>query len=138
MDDTPRPTAFRVTLLPQQWTFDAPPDQTLLLAGLAAGIRLPHSCRNGTCRACITQMTAGEIQYRIEWPGLSREEKQEGWILPCVAQPRSDITLDAPRRHAHRQRSSPRRAACAPASGALAIGPGRRCSYIDVKKTHPA
>lgn len=96
MDDTPRPTPFRVTLLPQQWTFDAPPDQTLLLAGLAAGIRLPHSCRNGTCRACITQMTAGEIQYRIEWPGLSREEKQEGWILPCVAHPRSDITLDAP------------------------------------------
>ncbi len=96
MDETPRPLPFRVTLLPQQWHFDAAADQPLLLAGLNAGIRLPHSCRNGTCRACITRMTAGEIAYRIEWPGLSREEKQEGWILPCVAQPRSDITLEAP------------------------------------------
>lgn len=92
MDDTP----FRVTVLPQGWTFDAAPDQTLLLAGLAAGIRLPHSCRNGTCRACMAQMQAGDLHYRIEWPGLSLEEKQDGWILPCVALPRSDITLQAP------------------------------------------
>ncbi|MFP5392026.1 MAG: (2Fe-2S)-binding protein, partial [Gammaproteobacteria bacterium] len=30
------------------------------------------------------------------WPGLSREEKQEGWILPCVALARSDLVLAAP------------------------------------------
>ena len=30
-------------------------------------------------------MLEGEIRYRIEWPGLSRDEKEEGWILPCVA-----------------------------------------------------
>lgn len=87
---------FRVTVLPQGWTFEAAPDQTLLLAGLAAGIRLPHSCRNGTCRACIAQLRNGDIRYRIEWPGLSAEEKQTGWILPCVAQPRGPITLEAP------------------------------------------
>ena len=29
-------------------------------------------------------------------PGLSLEEKQEGWILPCVALPRSDIVLQRP------------------------------------------
>ena len=34
-------------------------------------------------------MLEGEIAYRIEWPGLSRDEKEEGWILPCVAQARS-------------------------------------------------
>lgn len=92
MDEPP----FRVTVLPQGWTFEAAPDQTLLLAGLAAGIRLPHSCRNGTCRTCITQLQSGTIQHRIEWPGLSAEEKQAGWILPCVAQPRGVITLQAP------------------------------------------
>ncbi|WAC75569.1 2Fe-2S iron-sulfur cluster-binding protein [Roseateles sp. SL47] len=87
---------FRVTVAPQGWTFDATPGQPLLLAGLAAGVRLPHSCRNGTCRACIAHLQSGEISYRIEWPGLSREEKQEGWILPCVAVAQSDITLAAP------------------------------------------
>jgi ferredoxin len=38
----------------------------------------------------------GEISYLIEWPGLSAEEKAEGWILPCVAQARSDLLLQRP------------------------------------------
>ena len=67
--------------------------QPVLLAALAAGIRLPHSCRNGTCRSCVAQLLEGEIEYLIEWPGLLREEKAAGWILPCVACPRSDLKL---------------------------------------------
>lgn len=87
---------FRITLLPQGWAFDCPPEQTLLLGALAAGYRLPHACRNGTCRACMARLLEGQIAYRIEWPGLLREEKAEGLILPCVAEPRSDLTLEAP------------------------------------------
>jgi hypothetical protein len=33
------------------------------------------------------------VTYRIEWPGLSAEEKVEGYILPCVAHAASDLTL---------------------------------------------
>jgi len=85
-----------VELHPQGWRFEAPESQTLLLAALDHGLRLPHSCRNGTCRACIAKLVSGSIAYRIEWPGLSREEKDEGWILPCVACARSDLVLDQP------------------------------------------
>ncbi|UXH80837.1 2Fe-2S iron-sulfur cluster-binding protein [Roseateles amylovorans] len=92
----PDAASFSVELRPQGWRFEAPPDQTLLLAALDMGLRLPHSCRNGTCRACIAKLAAGTIDYRIEWPGLSREEKAEGWILPCVACARSDLVLEAP------------------------------------------
>jgi hypothetical protein len=35
------------------------------------------------------------VHYRIEWPGLSADEKREGYILPCVAYPDSDITLES-------------------------------------------
>lgn len=91
-----RPAVHNVALQPQGWRFDAPEDQTLLLAALDHGLRLPHSCRNGTCRACIARLVSGRIDYRIEWPGLSREEKDEGWILPCVACARSDLVLDQP------------------------------------------
>ncbi len=90
------PAVHSVALQPQGWRFDAPEDQTLLLAALDHGLRLPHSCRNGTCRACIARLVSGRIAYRIEWPGLSREEKDEGWILPCVACARSDLVLDQP------------------------------------------
>jgi hypothetical protein len=33
------------------------------------------------------------VRYEIEWPGLSAEEKAEGYALPCVAFPCSDLTI---------------------------------------------
>ena len=61
-----------------------------------AGVRLPSSCRNGTCRTCLCLMSGGSVTYRIEWPGLSLDEKREGYILPCVALAQSDLTLLVP------------------------------------------
>lgn len=60
------------------------------------GIAWPSSCRNGSCRTCIGQMRAGQVQYSVEWPGLSAEERQEGWVLPCVAHPVADVVLQDP------------------------------------------
>jgi ferredoxin len=82
-----------VTLLASGWSYKARPDETLLQAALRAGIRLASSCRNGTCRACICHLDAGDIAYIVERPGLSRDEIDEGWILPCVAQARGDVRL---------------------------------------------
>lgn len=87
------PAHFTARLAPSGQVFAAPADQPLLLAALAAGIVLPSACRNGTCRTCICQASAGAVAYRIEWPGLSAEEKAQGWVLPCVAYPLSDLTL---------------------------------------------
>jgi len=85
---------FRVTVLPSAETFEAAADQTVLEAALAAGIPLRKSCRNGTCRACRCRLLRGHAQHVIEWPGLSREEKAEGWVLPCVLRVLSDCVLD--------------------------------------------
>lgn len=95
MCETPRPL-FQVTLMPGRHSFTTAADQTLLLAGLAAGIALPWSCRNGSCRACLAQLVDGRVEHRIPWPGLSAEEKAAGFILPCVAEPRSDVVLQRP------------------------------------------
>lgn len=75
--------------------FDAPADRTVLASAEQAGITLPSSCRNGTCRACMQQLASGRVHYRIEWPGLLAEEKAQGWILPCAAYPDSDLCLCA-------------------------------------------
>ncbi len=73
----------------------APPDRTLLEAARAAGVRLASSCRNGTCRACMCRMHSGQIRYTLDWPGLLAEEQLDGWILPCVALPLSDVVIEA-------------------------------------------
>lgn len=89
-------TAFPVVVQPAGLRFDADTGTSVLLAAQAAGIKLPSSCRNGTCRACMCLMLEGAVTYRIEWPGLSRDEKEEGWILPCVAQAESALEIQAP------------------------------------------
>jgi ferredoxin len=86
----------RVRIEPAGFEFDAAPERTLLQAAEDAGIEIPSSCRNGTCRTCYCRMQSGAVRYRIEWPGLSAQEKAEGWILPCVAEAAGNVTLDVP------------------------------------------
>lgn len=86
-----------LTLLPSGWRLPVPDGRTLLEAADAAGIRLPRSCRNGTCRECRCQLASGEVRYRVEWPGLSLDERAQGWVLPCVALPLGDVALLQPR-----------------------------------------
>jgi len=92
---TPQPT-HTIRIEPAGLVYTARADQTVLEAALAAGLDVPRSCRNGTCRACMGRLISGQIRYRIEWPGLSPDEKDEGLILPCVAQPLSDLVLQLP------------------------------------------
>jgi len=57
-------------------------------------VQLPSSCRNGTCRTCMCRLISGEVAYSIDWPGLSAQEKAEGYVLPCVARPTSNLVLE--------------------------------------------
>jgi ferredoxin len=88
------PHAFMITLLPSRRSFTSTGQTTILEAAALAGLRLSSSCRNGTCRACLCRLLDGTVQYRIDWPGLSADEKATGWILPCVALPTSDLIID--------------------------------------------
>ena len=90
------PKILRLTVLPGGWQVPVPAGQSLLQAALAAGVRLPNSCRNGSCRSCLARLESGQIHYTIAWPGLLAEEKAEGWILPCVACADSDLVITAP------------------------------------------
>ncbi len=93
----PARASFRITVQPAGWNFDADADTALADAAALAGIELPRSCRNGTCRACLCRALEGEVRYLIEWPGLSPDEKAEGWLLPCIARAASDLVLDVPK-----------------------------------------
>ncbi len=73
--------------------FAAPADQSLFESLRRAGLDWPVSCRNGTCRTCIGRLAAGQVAYDIPWPGLSLEEKHDGYCLPCIARPLTDFVL---------------------------------------------
>ena len=72
---------------------DACDDNTLLDSLEMGGVNWLSSCRNGSCRTCIGRLLEGAVRYEVEWPGLSAEEKAEGYVLPCVAKPCSNVKL---------------------------------------------
>jgi len=87
---------YPVRIEPAGWVFTATPAQSLREAAVEAGIVLPTSCRNGTCRACLVRLIDGQVTYRVDWPGLSAEEQATGWTLPCVALARSALVIEQP------------------------------------------
>lgn len=87
------PLFFLASVEPDARLFDAWTNQPLLMSAELGGIEWPSSCRNGTCRTCMGLLASGQVRYEIEWPGLSAEEKQQGYVLPCVAFPCSDLVL---------------------------------------------
>ena len=69
------------------------PGQTLLDAGLAAGLPMPYSCTVGNCGDCMVRLRAGEVA--MNGPNcLTPQQKSDGYILTCVGCPLSKVTLD--------------------------------------------
>lgn len=83
-----------LNIQPQGLAVPVAPGQSLLEAARAAGLRLRSSCRNGTCRACLCRLRSGRVHYRVEWPGLSPDERVDGWTLPCVALTEEDVVIE--------------------------------------------
>ncbi|MFJ8808880.1 2Fe-2S iron-sulfur cluster-binding protein [Streptomyces sp. NPDC102490] len=69
------------------------PGQTLLDAGLAAGLPMPYSCTVGNCGECVVRMRGGEVT-QPEDTCLTSRQKAEGHVLTCVSRPLSKVTLD--------------------------------------------
>lgn len=71
----------------------AEPGQTLLEAGLAAGLPMPYSCTVGNCGDCMVRLRAGDVAMG-EPNCLTPQQKADGYILTCVGCPTSRVTLD--------------------------------------------
>jgi ferredoxin-NADP reductase len=69
------------------------PGQTLLEAGLAAGAALPFSCAMGGCAACKGRLLSGEVTMP-EPNCLTAAEREQGYVLCCVARPRTPISIE--------------------------------------------
>ncbi len=80
--------------LPSGKSFDANVGESLVDAGLRAGVLLPHSCRSGRCSTCRCRVAAGATDALHAELGLTADELAAGWILGCVRTAISDVALD--------------------------------------------
>jgi ferredoxin len=74
------------------------PDENVLSAALAAGIAMPHSCREGRCASCKSRLVSGVIEYPAgRPPGITAAEVERGEVLLCQARARSDLAIESRR-----------------------------------------
>ena len=74
--------------------FDCAEDDTLLRAGLRAGLGLPYECNAGSCGSCKVELVAGEVHsLRPDAPGLGERDRAKNRVLACQAQPRGDCSI---------------------------------------------
>ncbi len=66
--------------------------QTILQAGLDAGLDLPSSCTMGGCGACKLQKTAGTV-VMSEPNCLTDNEREAGYILACCAYADTNVVI---------------------------------------------
>jgi ferredoxin-NADP reductase len=69
------------------------PGQTLLEAGLAAGVPMPYSCTLGGCGACKVKINEGGAL--ADEPGcLTPAEQAQGYVLACISRPTSPCKIE--------------------------------------------
>jgi len=96
MDDMLNVVSAHVTVRPSGHQFFVEGRDTLLEAGLRAGLKLNYGCGNGTCGLCKARVVSGEVTKVMpsDYP-LSEAERLQGHTLLCVHSPASgEIVLE--------------------------------------------
>ncbi|WP_366919972.1 flavin reductase family protein [Burkholderia cenocepacia] len=74
---------------------DCAPGTVILdaLHALPNGPRIPNACRSGVCGTCKLRKLGGQVEMNHNG-GITDEEIDDGYILPCCSVPLSDVTIE--------------------------------------------
>lgn len=84
---------FQITLKNGK-SFTCDSNTTVFEAAKSNGILLEHSCLNARCRSCNVKVISGITEDKLDDLVLTAEEKSQGYVLSCIAIPKSDLELD--------------------------------------------
>ncbi len=84
-----------LTLHPGAVAVTARAGETLLEAGLRAGLALPYDCRAGGCGLCVCTVLNGRVDLGPYQPGaLTESMRARGQALMCCAVAQGDVELE--------------------------------------------
>lgn len=74
-------------------SWSVPAGSNLLDALNQAGLRVPYSCRAGSCHACLVRCIAGEVQDDMP-EALDAAQRAQGWCLACQCRVSGDLAVE--------------------------------------------
>lgn len=85
---------FKVTVQPSGRVFECEAEDTVLAAGLRAGIGMPYGCKNGACGSCKGVLVSGTVVHGPhQVKALPVAEEEAGKALFCCARAQSDLVI---------------------------------------------
>lgn len=85
---------IKVVLYGEEHIVPMDKEQTILVAGIRAGIDPPFSCQIGACSTCRAKVTCGEVKMEVD-DALTEYDIQEGYVLTCTSYPlTNDVTVN--------------------------------------------
>ena len=85
---------MRAVRIAQGPEFPCADNDTLLRAGLRAGLGFPYECNSGSCGTCKVELLSGSIDsLRPDAPGLGERDRAKNRVLACQARPTSDCEI---------------------------------------------
>ena len=96
MDDVLKVVSAQVTLRPSGHQFTVEGHDSLLQAGMRAGLKLNYGCGNGSCGMCKVRVVNGQVARTLHSDYvLSDAEKAQGYVLACAhTAASSELTLE--------------------------------------------
>ena len=73
----------------EEYEFTCSGTETILEAGLRAGINVPYSCQAGMCASCMCQVQDGSVHLRHN-EVLDAKDLSKKWTLACQSVPTSE------------------------------------------------
>jgi ferredoxin len=89
-----RPPFSQVVFIQSQKVCQVSTVSTLLEAAESNESQIPYGCRQGLCGTCATRVLSGAVQMDVE-AGLTAEQKDAGYVLPCVSRAKATVVLAA-------------------------------------------